>query len=266
MRLTVILCLLALTGCLKAQITYQSFGPNLIVGRDYLPSDTVFDDLCVRYLEGVLPGVPGGTFQTVTIRSWYGRCAVVARPQGSRAALLEIGDTIGPNSRWLPQSTDFYGHVITYHDVTMSPDPAFYCKYVGFRQHVNGDTLYGWLSVEKDTVGGAKLRLKGYAIGQIPGQPVVVDENCLVSVDGPDLPTALQLGPNPARDHLLLRLQGMEGDCIATIHDTRGVMVRSFSMRGGQTADLMVGDLSRGLYHLQVSNEDAKLAAKVVLE
>lgn len=260
-------CLLAFaTTYLPAQFTYHDLIPDVAVGKDYIHPWYGNPGFSVTYEHGYAGGGGSGGFTwDAMILNYLGVGQILEG--GGSATVLSIGDIIGPGSgSWGTPPGQFYGASIAFQNLSNPPIPPFYCRYAGFRSFSAGDTLYGWLAYEKDTVGGTKVTIKGWAISTVPNTPLVISDNCVVGTGEPhsrDL--QVRAFPNPASNLLHVQLPEVRGTVSIRLMDALGRTHWETQRNGETSLEIDVAPYPPGVYLLVVDAGSRRFNQQVIL-
>jgi hypothetical protein len=274
MKHVLLLFLLVLMNCLPAQVLVRSFGNGEIIGRDYQWSMILdWHDLppayfyTVQYVtadsgafganDAIIMDVNGGPHQVLVDTAFP-----------HMAKLFNVGDTVGPNSGYWATNPDnpLWG-AIRYEGSNYASNNAqpFDCKYVCLRYASFSETYYAWLSVESDTVGARKLKLKGYTFQATNGVPVLIDENCtFVGANEEAAPLNVSISPNPFRDELWIDLRDLKGKVTVELYDVVGHLLHSESMHGNSEWRCDMRLCQASTYFIVIENAGRRMVRRVV--
>lgn len=79
----------------------------------------------------------------------------------------------------------------------------------------------------------------------------------------------LSLYPNPAKDKVFLRLEGMQSDAVIKLYNIHGQLTRTYRIPvSGQrvTETLNVAGLNKGIYLIQIDYGEGRVTSRLILE
>ncbi len=274
MKHVLLLFFLVLMNCLPAQVVLHSFGNGEFIGRDYQWSMVLdWHDLSPTYFYSVqyVTADSGafGAYDAIRMDVNGGPHQVLVDTAFPHMAkLLSVGDTVGPNSGYWATNPDnpLWG-AIRYEGSNYASYNAqpFDCKYVCLRYATFSETYYAWVSVESDTVGAMKLKLKAYTFQATDGVPVLIDENCTFLGGNEDAaPTDVSISPNPFQDELWIDLRDLKGKVTVELYDMMGRLLHSESTHGNVERHFEMGSYEAATYFVVIQNAGKRMVKRVV--
>jgi hypothetical protein len=265
---------LLLMHCLPAQVVVRSFGNGEFIGRDYQWSMILdWHDLpptyfyTVQYVtadsgafgayDAIIMDVNGGPHQVLVDTAFP-----------HMAKLFSVGDTVGPNSgNWATNPDNPLWGSIRYEGSNYPSynTQPFDCKYVCLRYASFSETYYAWLSVESDTIGARKLKLKGYTFQATNGVPVLIDENCtFVGSNEEAAPMDVSISPNPFREELWIDLGELKGKVTVELYDVVGHLRYAETALGNSELRCDMRLYQASTYFIVIQNAGNRIVRRVV--
>lgn len=270
MQKIIAICLLAFASfSVSAQFTYHDLVPDAVVGKNYLHSWIDNPGFQATFESGLSGGGGGqSTHWDVVMFKFIGVGQVLYQPgSADYVQPLSVGDTVGlPGGNWTLPWGQYWAGALAFQNRNEPPIQPFYCRYAGFRWFSSGDTLYGWLAYEKDTVGASKVTLKAWAISTTPNEPLIISDHCIVGTEEQQgNPLEVQVFPNPAQDRVQVRLLGNRGTASIRVVDMMGRIHHQSSVVAEKALDLDVTGLAAGTYFVAVECNGKQVTQKLIL-
>lgn len=147
-------------------------------------------------------------------------------------------------------------------------------KHIGLRFKSNAGLHYAWLRLDVNTKGQIpNIVIKEWAYELTPGQHIFVCDTgafCSIAVQADPGPTdaeqqTLQIFPNPATSHTLVRLPQFDGQqALITLTDARGTEVMRLHAQSRNTLPLDINHLPAGFYLITVQTPATSSTVKLI--
>ncbi len=115
-------------------------------------------------------------------------------------------------------------------------------------------------------------RCAGLLMGAQPGDDTLLSQTlpaCLgVGIEKPRVDESVKIYPNPANDYVMIDFSVENNNCVVTMMDIEGRVIKQIKNVKGNQLKLDVSELVKGVYILNITNENKKVLRneKIVLQ